>query len=79
VLDDVVADLPSKVGACLVRAEEVEADKDAGLVDVFDDVPEVVVGVCGAGGAAVECDGDVVGAEEGVEGLDDGGAVAGVR
>ena len=61
-----------------VGVAEVEADEDAGPVDVFDDVIEPGVGAVRVGGAAVERDLDLVGAEEGVERGDDRGRVAGV-
>ena len=56
-----------------------EPDEDTGQVDVLDDVLEAVVVPGGVGGAAVERERDLVGAEERIERRDDGGAVAGVR
>ena len=56
-----------------------EADEDACLVDVRDDVVEAGVVAGRVGDAAVERERDVVGAEERVQRRDHRGAVAGVR
>ena len=76
---DVASDLPSECAALEVGVSEVESDEDACPVDILDDLVQPVVAAGGVRGAAVEGHRDFVGAEEGIEGGDDGGAVAGVR
>src|SRR5436305_2934705 len=81
VVDDVPADLASKARALQVGVAEMEADEHAGPVDVLDDVVEAVVGarrLRQARRPAVEREGDLVGAEEGIQSLDDRGAVTGM-
>ena len=63
----------------LVGVAEVEADQDTRPVDVLDHVVEAVVLACRPGDPAVERERDLVGAEERVQRLGHGGAVAGVR
>src|SRR6266536_825786 len=79
VLDDVAADRAPEVRALQVRVTEVEAAEDTRPVDVLDHVLQAVVLARRPGDPTVEREGDLVGAEERVQGLDHGGAVAGVR
>jgi hypothetical protein len=76
---DVATNLPPEVRALLVGVAEMEAGKDARSVDVLDCLVKALVRVCGMRDPAVECERDLVGAEERRKPCRDCGGVAGVR
>src|SRR6185437_5257050 len=78
-VDDVATNVTSKGCTLLVGAEVVEADEDARQVDVAHDVLQAAVGARRTRNPTIEREGDVVGAEEGVQRRDDRAAVAGMR